>query len=368
MNKITSNIQKFKNLHGWQKRKLIFWFLFTLILCVTYLGITGYSLYADKAAEEYYWEKHLQDNDEVVGEIGNISVNATKITTGTYIDSLKEVNIKNNYFRVVFDCWFRWEGEEDLDMVNNFDIYNGIINNLSVIDDFTEGTTRYQCARVDATVSQNYWTTRFPLESYQLRIYLESLHAVDRVLLVPDTEHSAVNDSISLSGYKFERSAVSVYTMKYANNMNDPEPQAPYSQELVTSLEINRNGIGLYVKCFVALVGTLTWVFITLFICTYHKVDPIGMIPGALFGTVTNIMVGANLLPDSLRLGLLEYVNLAGVAIIVLAAISVINVNRIRAKHQNMEFAKLYGRMMLYLLLTFTVVGIFWFPLMAYKF
>jgi len=368
MNKIKSNITKYKNLKAWQKKSLIFWFSFTLLLAIVYLGFTGYSLYTDKVAEESYWESHLLDNEEIVKEALPFSKNATTVTAGTYIENLKELNIKNNYFRIVFDCWFRWNGNKDLDMINNFDIYNGAINKLTIIDDFTDGDTHYQRARVDATISQNYWTTRFPLESYQLHVYLESLHAIDDVLLVADTAHSTINEHITLSGYKFERNAVSINTVKYDNNMNDPEPQSPYNQELVTSLEINRDGIGLYIKCFVALLGTLTWVFITLFICTYHRVDPLGMIPGALFGTVTNIMVGANLLPDSLRLGLLEYVNFAGVAVIVLTAISVININRIRNEHQNMGFAKLYGRMMLYMLLTFTLIGIFWFPLMAYKF
>ena len=368
MNKKDGNIQKFKNLHHWQKKKLVFWFLFTVIFAVSYLGFTGYSLYTDKAAEEYYWQSRLQDDADNAKAIIPLSKDATVVTAGTYINSIKEINIKNNYFRLTFDCWFRWEGAPDLDMANHFDIYNGTINTMYTIDDFADGDTHYQRVHVDATISQNYWTTRFPLESYQLRIYLESLYDVSEIVFLPDTEHSSVNDNLSFSGYNLERHAVSLYTTKYDNNMNDPEYQSPYNQELVTSIEINRDGIGLYFKCFVALVGTLTWVFITLFICTYHKVDPIGMIPGALFGTVTNIMVGANLLPDSLRLGLLEYVNLAGVAIIILAAISVINVNRIRAKHQNMAFAKLYGRMMLYLLLTFTIIGIFWFPLMAYKF
>lgn len=65
----------------------------------------------------------------------------------------------------------------------------------------------------------------------------------------------------------------------------------------MTQLEINRSGLGLYAKCFIALFGTSLWVFITMFLCTYHRADPLSMIPAALFGTVSNIMVGTILSP-----------------------------------------------------------------------
>ncbi|MGL6292210.1 MAG: hypothetical protein ACRC2P_02100, partial [Eubacterium aggregans] len=52
------------------------------------------------------------------------------------------------------------------------------------------------------------------------------------------------------------------------------------------------------------------------------------MIPAALFGTVTNIMVGANLLPEAIDTGLLEFVNFFGIAILLAGAIAIININR----------------------------------------
>ena len=368
MNIIQSNIQKITNLKSWQKRKLFSWFFAVLIFGITFLGTTGYVLYQDKVAEDYYWENGLKDDEENLRELAGINQNAVPVTAGTYIETIKTIDVKGDNFRVLFNCWFTWEGTEELDMINNFRVYNGTINKMEVLEDFVENGVHYQCARIDSTISKSYWTTRFPLESYQLRIYIESLYPAERVNLIADTKYSGINPNLSISNFVLRRHAVSTYTMRYDNIKNDPAPQSPFHQELVTSLEVNREGIGLYIKCFIALLGTLTWVFITIFICTYHRVDPLSMIPAALFGTVANIMVGANLLPDALRLGLLEFVNLAGVAIIILGAITIININRIRAKRQDMDFAKLFGRMMFYMLLTFTIIGIFWFPLMAYKF
>lgn len=369
MNKI---MKRFKAFDATKKRKLVAWFLFTVMISSTYLIVTGVSLHRDKVAEEMYWQEGLKDNEENLAAIQTLNQDATIITAGTYVETIKEINIRDNIFRVVMNCWFRFDDNgEDINMLENFRVYNGVINKMDVLEDINEDGIRYQAARIDVSVSKNFWTPRFPLESYQLRIFIESLYSADKVNFIADEEYSGIYPSLEQAGtanFNFERSAVSVYSVKYDNTRNDPEAGTPYNQELVTHIEINREGIGLYLKCFIALFGTITWVFIALYICTFHRVDPLSLVPGALFGTVTNIMVGANLLPDSLQLGLLEYVNLAGVAIVLLVALTIISINRTRNKHQDNDFAAFFGRMMFYTLLFFTLVGTISFPLAAYKF
>ena len=138
------------------------------------------------------------------------------------------------------------------------------------------------------------------------------------------------------------------------------------TSEFMTQFEINRSGLGLYAKCFIALFGTSLWVFITMFLCTYHRVDPLSMIPAALFGTVSNIMVGANLLPDALEIGLLEYVNAWGIFTIIAGALTIININRIRNKHGDNQFAALFGRVMSFTLMFIVILGHILMPLSAY--
>ena len=96
MNKFNNYIQKLKSLHQWQKKKLIFWFLFTTILGIAYLGFTGYSLYTDKEAEASYWESRLQDNEAVVAETASLAANATEVTAGTYIDNIRTERFVGN--------------------------------------------------------------------------------------------------------------------------------------------------------------------------------------------------------------------------------------------------------------------------------
>ena len=97
-----------------------------------------------------------------------------------------------------------------------------------------------------------------------------------------DTDNSLVLPVMTLNGFELSRSGVSVRTIKYDNLRNNPAATVPYTQELCTSIEINRDSFGLYLKCFIALLGTLIWIFITLFICTYHRIDPLRLIPTAL--------------------------------------------------------------------------------------
>lgn len=363
-----SFMRRLNKLDKSQKRKLFIWFFMFLVVGLSYIAITNYRLYADKTAEEDYWQNGLLDNEELAAQAEQYGQNATVVSAGTYLENLKEINIKSNYFRVVFQCWFRWDGDEDLNMADNFRVYNGLINKKEILEDYHENGVNYQLLRIDATVQKNYWIVRFPLESYQLRFYLEPNYGVDRVKIAADTEHSTVNPYLSISGFEFKRSAVSTYTMQYESNLGNPEIQVPMAQELCTSIEINRSGFGLYLKCFIALLGTITWVFITLFLCTYHRVDPLTMIPAALFGTVTNIMVGANLLPDALQVGLLEYVTIGGIMVIISCALSVININRIRNKQQDNDFAHLFGRIMFFLLLILTFIGAVLFPVSSYMF
>lgn len=360
--------ERWRQLEDWQKKKLCFWFLLFFLTGIVYLTVTNYTLFADKTAEEAYWQAGLADDPVLAERARELGGEATLVTSGVYVENLKEINIKANNFRVVFLCWFRWEGNSELNMADNFRIYNGVINKKEMLEDYHQGNVHYQQLRIDATVQKNYWIVRFPLESYQLRFYLEPNDSVERVLIQADTANSTVNPYMSISGFEYKRSAVSTYTMEYESTLGNPRTSVPLAQELCVSLEINRSGFGLYLKCFIALLGTITWVFITLFLCAYHRVDPLTMIPAALFGTVTNIMVGANLLPDALQVGLLEYVTIFGIMIIISCALSVVNINRIRNKHQNQEFAYLYGRTMFFLLLFLTVLGAVLYPLCSYMF
>lgn len=351
-------------------RRLIIALTIYIFIGITFLSYACVSLYLDKTSEDDYWDSYLNMSQETKEEADVLSKDATVVTVGTYIQNLKELSIRNSSFTLTFIAWYTWDGDKDLDPAHNSRIYKGYITETNVLKEIhDESGYNYQQVRYTATVSKNYWTIRFPLESHQLRFYLECNDVIENVRYVADKENSSVNPSLSISGYKLVRHDVGDYAVEMDSTFGDPElnDNAMYS-EIVTAIEINRDGIGVYIKCIIALFGTSLWVLIVMFINVKHKVDPLSMIPAALFGTVSNIMVGANLLPDALQLGLLEYVNTLGIMTILTGAISIINVNRIRSKHQNHAYAKRFGNIMFYTVLIIAVLGHIMLPLSAYLF
>lgn len=356
-----------KTFQKWQVRKLLFWFLAVIIFGGVYLTYTCWDLYNDKASEEYYWQSAMNDDAQVPEHITQISKNATHVKVGTYVETLKEINMKSSSYRVVTKVWFKWTGDDDLDMINNFHVYNGTVNKLNVMKDEVINGEHYQVATLDVSVFKNFWTKRFPLESHQLRFYIEPDYSIERVVLEGDMENCAVNPNLSIAGYDLLRSDCANYTNVYNTTYGEPGiKEALATSEFMTQMELNRDSFGAYLKCFIALVGTSLWVFITMILCTFHRVDPLGMIPAALFGTVTNIAVGANLLPDALHTGLLEYVNIWGIFTILVGALTIININRIRNKYNDNRFAVLYGRIITFTVIFMVLLGHILMPMSAY--
>lgn len=361
---------KFKELEKWQKTKLFGSFFAVVIIGLSFILYCSITLYQDKAAEEGYWSSSMTPSVESQKEIEAISQNATKVYVGTYLENIKEISLKNSVYRAEMLVWFRWEGSPDLNIMDHFRVYKGTINKKSVVKNYHENNENYQLVRIDVSITKNYWTKRFPLESHQIRCYIESEIPADDVIFIDDEGASGYNPSLGIAGYDLARSGTGIYSVVYDSNHGDPEMKGITSMnsEHVTSIELNRSGFGLYIKCFIALFGTTTWVLIILFICTYHRVDPLSMIPAALFGTVSNIMVGASLLPDALQTGLLEYVNIFGILTILSVAVTIITINRIRSKYEDRDFAKLYGRVMFGTILLLVLIGHILLPLSAYMF
>lgn len=356
---------------SWKIKKMVFWFAALILLGAIYIGVAASVLYEDKKSEDAYWNSYLEDSLTMEEQtyVDSISKDATPVTTGSYLECIKEINMKTCSYRAVIKLWFKWENNDELDMINNFHVYNGTINKLEILEDREENGQHYQLARVDMSVFKNFWTRRFPVESHQLRYYVEPAYTGDQVILVADKESSGTNSNLSVSGFNLVRFDNGVHTQIYDSTYgDDSKTKAVVTSEYLGQMELNRDSWGLYLKCFIALFGTSLWVFITVFLCTFHRVDPLSMIPAALFGTVSNIMVGANLLPDALQVGLLEFVNIWGIFTILAGALVIININNLRNNYHEPSFAKKFGHIMFFSLLILVILGHIILPLSAYNF
>ena len=358
---------KYRDLDRAKKSKLLRLVVVYLVVGLSIMLYCGTMLFQHKSGELENWAGHLSDAPELKAIASERQKTATPVSVGTYVENLREINLKESFYRVEFQVWFLWDGDPSIDPASNFRVYKGLIHNKNIIKETYENGKNYQLVSMDVSVSKNFEVMRFPLDSHQMRFYVESTHPIEKVVFVPDFENSGINRNLTIAGYEFLRHDIGATSYLYDSTHGDPEiNDQEMNSEIVTAFEINRSGFGLYLKCFIALVGTLTWTLIALFICTYHRVDPLGMMPGALFGTVGNIMIGASLLPDALEMGLLEYVNMWGVLAILGTTVAIININRIRNKQEDKEFAHYYGKVVFGLMVVFTVAGNVLFPVLAY--
>lgn len=361
----------YSSLEKKQKKKMWTWITVIFVFFGLYVGYTSWFLHHDAKMEDVYWERYLNENPTLTENEKLQAENAIKVKTGVYVENINQIDMRSSNYTITFQVWFRWNGSPQLDMIDNYEIYNGQIVSQETLKDIETGETNYQLARVRATVAKTYWTTRFPMGSHQLRFYLEPKDDIRNIVFEEDKDNSTINENINISGFDLKRFDTNIFVKEYANNKSNPETEGKGSYtvtEFMAAMDLNRENIGLYVKCFIALVGTLSWVLIVLFICTYHNVDPLSMIPGALFGTVSNIIVGANLIPDALHIGLLEFVNIFGILIILFASFAIITINRQRSYHKDDTFASFFGKHIFWLLTFFTILGNVLLPLCAYRF
>lgn len=360
----------YKDLEKWQKTRIIRVLAILFLAGGLYLIATCSTLLSDKETTQNAWDHYINPDSATEAKYlaQEKQAGSTAVTVGTYIENLKEISIKNCSFEVVGLIWFKWNGDDALDPANNFRFYKGTMKSMEVIKEENTGGTHYQLVRFDVSVTRNFWNRRFPLETHQLNLYAESNYPITRMYFVGDKD-SSIYDNLSVAGYEIINYGTTVRTQQYTSTNGDPQLTQPIAtSEYLTAMMINRSSWGTYLKCFIALVGTITWVMITLFICTYHRVDPLSMIPAALFGTVTNLMVGASLLPDAMEIGLLEFVNFYGIATILAGAIGVININRLRNHYEARAFAGYYGSVYFFTLLFFVLAGNILMPVCAYVF
>lgn len=338
------------------------------ILAFLFLVYSVSSLALDKYNEGYYWKEFMTTDPTVAEEARLQSADATVVTVGTRITDIRSFNIADASFDITGSVWFKWHGDKDLDPADNFNFFKGKINSMKVSEEIHDGKDNYQLVDFDVTISKNFWTKRFPLESHQLRMYIISDYQIGDVVFKNDSANSQVSKTFSINGFQLRRSATGDVFFETNTNYGQPGiKDTAILSEHVTQLEIVRQGLGLYLICFISLFATVFWALLSLFMCTYHRVDPIGMIPGALFGAVANVMIGVNRIP-TVQAGLLLDVNIFGIATILVCAMAIIGINRIRSYHKDRAYAAYIGIKLFRIITIITVIGNIAMPLAAYMF
>lgn len=358
-----------------QKKKHVWkWSCFMIGIAACYLCYTGFQLVSDRIRSRQKWEEYRTAGEEMPEQYaGKGNPSAVDVFGSVYVKSIDSIDIRNSEFSVSFEALFCWDKEKypDFTMEDNFQIYNGKFTENLLLDEYDREEMRCQLFYLKGSVKEVFSTKRFPLSAYQLRFYLQPKKDMGGIHLRRLEEgYVGADDQLNVAGFRMEEIDVSDFyyevplPTRYGSYEGEEVPVV-YS-ELLTSIELSRASWGLYFKCIIALIGSGIWVFFCFFICIYDRLDNIGVISPVFFGVVTNLLVGANLVPDALETGLLEYINIWGIYTILSVTFMIIYVNRIRYFWKEEAYARYFGKVMFCEMAAMTVLGHLVIPLCAY--
>lgn len=351
---------KWKEMTKRQRTKILSWFLFFTVSAFLFLTHAVYTLQKEKKTASNEFNAVTYVLPEEKEHFRQLRQTAIPVTTGTYVETIKDISLKNSSFRIEFLVWFRWEGDQKITFLNNnLQIHNGTINKLETVENYHEDSLHYQKLRVDATIGKKFEVSCYPLGCQTLSFYLSPVtYTADEVVLIPDQIYSDVNTNLSASGYSLLKTAVGYQIKQNLNTMGNPGLSEPKEISCFsTGMLLQRNSWGLFIQCFIALFGSVIWMLIMLYICAHHHVDPLLTLPPTLFGAISNLIVDTNLLADMVNFGLIEYMNLYGILIILAATLSIIQINRIRSHTPDHTYTDTFGHIMFYTLFVLSIAG-----------
>ena len=368
-----------KDMSAWQHKRMVLSLVLVIGVAIVFLAIACTHVYSSNRGVEDSWDSYMgsavvdentRTYDKLV-ESGRTD-NATHVRTAIYLAGVRSIDMANSSYQVSVEAAFRWQGNDELDFSKEGTItfYRGLVNQSIIMDESHENGINYQLIKFTATITKDYDTTCFPLGTHLMCLYMEPGQATDKLVLEPDSDTSYVDKDLDVSGFNLLRFGVRQVVYTYQNAMLNPSADnysdtQNYKTTILTAFMMERADVGMYFECFIALFGTLAWIILCLYICTYRRIDPLTMISAAFFGAVSNVLAGAAKVPLSLSFGLLIYGNLFGIGLIIAGTAIVISINTLRKDIGSRAFAHYYGRIMMKVFIVVAIVGNVALPLCA---
>lgn len=366
--------KEFASLSKKQKMKMIIAMLIFVIPVTLYAVSGSVNMYNNKIETVSKYDKEIMISDEDMSKLV-IPETSVEVNVGMYMESITNVDVKNNTWNCTFLVWFRWTGDQwepSQYPGDHFIIGNGNMGGKTLMEEYHENGQHYQQYRVSGSIEKYFDTTRYPLDSHQLKIFIEDERDMSMVRYKADKEYSTISPYLTVAGFNIINNDCGLYLNEYSSKMNNPvfenvnfETEGKKTTEYVFVTRVARDGYGLFLKAFLNLFGILLWVCIGLYNCAYNRVDAMGAINTGIFGVVSSMIVGMNLLSDARGSGLIEYINLFSLAMILITTIYVIHINRSRSKDSDPTYADCYSKVLFWLVSIMSVVTIVAFVLCA---
>ncbi len=169
-----------------------------------------------------------------------------RVETGIFAISVYDIDLTSNSFYADFYMWFKWKG--DIDPITYLEVTNSISDwaMMSVPahpepEPLTDGRF-YQISRVEGRFLQSFDLKRYPLDQYNLSIFMEnSAYTTNQLVYVADKEASGYSEFLTIPGWSIMGSAIDSLVRTYDTNFGDPRlPNQSEHSVLRYSLNIAR--------------------------------------------------------------------------------------------------------------------------------
>lgn len=250
------------------------------------------------------------------------------VSVGLYLEGIEALSLRDSNWTANFMIWFRWQGDRALNPGANFRVVDGRVERREVVEERTAPDgSHYQRLRVVARMTKFFNTTRVPLDSHMLNIYIEDGRAdATRMRYVADPA-SRLSSRARISGYRITgfRQVVKPHTYRSAFGDPDLTPEARVSfTEFAIGVTIERAGPGVYLKVFIGLFAGMALALTSFAIRAADAGPRFSMLAGAYFGAVANSYLAGSLIPSSGQFGLVEYVTFLGLFTIFLSLLATV--------------------------------------------
>jgi hypothetical protein len=282
------------------------------------------------------------------------------VYTGTYINRIYDVSLKDNCFSVDFYIWFRWKSG-DIDPIESFEIINGHIDTKT--DPYTDVVLGYKYAtcRVTATITKFWDVSTFPLDNHVIQLEIEdSENEAHKLNYIPDAENSAASPDLTVPGWIIKNDYTEVLQHHYRTNYGDislPTNNASIYSRFVHSINIERPNIGYFIKLFFGVFIAALIAFLA-FLIKPTDLDPrFGLGIGAIFAAVASEYVITSSLPDTNVMTLADKLHILAFAFIFLSlaqstlSLWLYNKGKEKVSHK-LDVACFFGFLILYSVLS----------------
>lgn len=297
--------------------------LFFIVTGAVSLTFLWRAKHADRTRFQQLLDSTVPDPGVTTTEDSSID-QAVPVEVGFYVERVPELLPRESTWTVVFDIWFRWQGEA-LRPADALVVMEGTVESRDMLAEYHEQGNHYERYRMVAKITKAFPAAQVPLDSHLLLLAVENGEIVrQKLAFVPDRESTSVSSRVSIPGYRIARWEILEKAHSYKTTRGDPRlprgMKSTYSQFRMGIL-IERAGWGLYLKLFQALHIAVVIAFLACFIKP-TDVDPrFGLGVGALFAAVANSYVVNSLVPDTGEFSVADAVNGLGILTILVTLV-----------------------------------------------